>query len=196
MDPHSTPVHLARRRLLGAAAGGAVMAVAASALPGIARAAAAPPEVQGAVPAARLQGRGRLTFLGLRVYDARLWVGERAATPDDWSVPLALELEYLRALQGPKIAERSLEEMRRQGEIAPDKAERWLAAMTRFFPDVKAGDRITGVKLPGELARFYVNGRSSGELRDPEFARFFFGIWLAPQTSQPALRQALLGQTR
>jgi hypothetical protein len=183
---------VSRRRLLCAAAGGAVVIVGA-ALPRTARSAAVPPEVQRAVPAARLQGRGRLTFLGLRVYDARLWVGERAATAEDWSVPLALELEYLRALQGPKIAERSLEEMRRQGEIAPDKAERWLAAMGRFFPDVKAGDRITGIKLPGELARFYVNGRASGELRDAEFARFFFGIWLAPQTSQPALRQALLG---
>lgn len=185
---------LSRRRLLCAAAGVAAAAATATLAPRVARAATAPPEVLSAVPAARLQGRGRLTFLGLKVYDARLWVGERPATADDWSVPMALELEYLRALQGPKIAERSLEEMRRQGAITPDQAERWLAAMTRFFPDVKAGDRITGIKLPGELARFYVNGRGRGELRDAEFARFFFGIWLAPQTSQPALRQALLGQ--
>jgi hypothetical protein len=44
--------------------------------------------------------------------------------------------------------------------------------------------------------RFFVNGRLGGELRDTEFARFFFGIWLSPQTSEPSLRQALLGQAR
>ena len=28
---------------------------------------------------------------------------------------------------------------------------------------------------------------------DPLYARLFFGIWLAPQSSAPALRQSLLG---
>jgi len=32
-----------------------------------------------------------------------------------------------------------------------------------------------------------------GEVKDAEFARRFFGIWLAPSTSEPALRQTLLG---
>ena len=31
------------------------------------------------------------------------------------------------------------------------------------------------------------------EKRDAEFARRFFGIWLAPETSEPRLRAALLG---
>ena len=58
---------------------------------------------------------------------------------------------------------------------------------------MRAGDRITGVHLPGEGARFFVNGRLQGELRDADFARLFFGIWLSPRTSEPALREALLG---
>ena len=65
--------------------------------------------------------------------------------------------------------------------------------MQQAFPDVKNGDRITGVQQPGEGLRFYVNGRAGGELRDAEFARRFIGIWLGEQTSQPALRQSLLG---
>ena len=50
-------------------------------------------------------------------------------------------------------------------------------AMT--FPDVKKGDRITGVHEPGVAAQFFVNGALKGEIRDAEFARRFFGIWLA-----------------
>jgi hypothetical protein len=67
--------------------------------------------------------------------------------------------------------------------------------MTRLFPDVKAGDRITGVHRPGESAAFFVNGRAVGEVREARFASLFFGIWLSPRTSQPALRAALLGAT-
>jgi hypothetical protein len=68
--------------------------------------------------------------------------------------------------------------------------------MRALFPDVKAGDRITGVHLPGTGAQFWSNGRRLGEIRDSTFAKLFFGIWLAPQTSEPQLRQALLAKAR
>jgi hypothetical protein len=38
------------------------------------------------------------------------------------------------------------------------------------------------------------NGQPLGEIRDAEFARRFFAIWLSPQTSEPKLRLALLQQ--
>ena len=145
-------------------------------------------------PAARLQSQGRLRFLGLHVYDIRLWAGEAPVGAADWpSRPLALEIEYARDLVGRLIAERSLQEMRRAGPIPPEAEQRWLQSMLQFFPDVRAGDRIVGVQRPDGLVRFYVNGRLRGEKRDAEFARRFFGIWLAPTTSEPRLREALLG---
>ena len=154
---------------------------------------AAPPEVGQPLPDAALHGQARLRFFGLHVYDARLW-SPQPVLPDDWPRrAFALELEYARSLPGRRIAERSIDEMRRQQPIADAVAQRWLAAMTELFPDVGAGDRLTGVHLPTEGARFYFNGRSRGELRDPAFARLFFGIWLAPQTSEPTLRAQLLG---
>ena len=156
--------------------------------PALPTASAAPPEV-----AAEL-GSGTLRFMGLRVYDARLWTSATAPGADWAAEPLALELEYARSLDGVRIAERSLTEMRRQGEIDADVAERWLGAMKQLFPDVKAGDRITGIKVPGMGARFFINGRLKGDVRDLAFARSFLGIWLSPQTSEPALRDNLLGK--
>jgi hypothetical protein len=41
--------------------------------------------------------------------------------------------------------------------------------------------------------RFFHNSRPTAQIRDAEYARLFFGIWLAPQTSAPAMRTALLG---
>lgn len=166
----------------------------AAAAPGLAQDAAAPPaEVGSALPGAKLQGRGRLRFLGLHVYDALLWTVARAPDGEAQNGALALELRYARTLRGPLIAERSIEEMRRIGEFAESEAQRWLEAMKRLFPDVNAGDRITGVHRPGEAALFFVNGRPVGEVRDARFAQLFFGVWLSPRTSEPALRSQLLG---
>ena len=155
--------------------------------------AAPPAEVAQALPRVRLQGQGRLRFLGLQVYDIRLWAADTLLVERWQDTPLALELTYARTLQGQAIAERSLQEMQRQGPIAASQAERWLAAMTRLFPDVRDGDRLTGLYRPGGGATFYFNGQARGELVDAEFARRFFGIWLAPQTSEPGLRERLLG---
>ncbi len=164
------------------------------AAPGLRAQAAAPAELAADLPGAKLQGSGLLRFIGLKIYDARLWLGSQALGADWSTTPLALELQYARSLHGAQIAERSLKEMRRQGEIAPADAERWLGAMKQVFPDVKENDRITGLNLPGVGARFFVNGALKGDIRDPQFARLFFGIWLSEKTSEPALRNALLGR--
>jgi hypothetical protein len=152
----------------------------------------APPEVLRELPAARLFGSGRLRRFLFHVYDARLWTGPGFEVARFSMEPLALELEYGRTLYGPLIAERSIEEMRRGGDISLAQQGVWLAAMQRAFPDVNEGDRMTGVQLPGVATRFFVNGRLTGEVRDAEFTRLFFGIWLAPHTSEPRLRAALL----
>jgi hypothetical protein len=154
---------------------------------------ALPSEVKTELQDARLLGEGRLRYLGLHVYDIRLWGQADFSVRDLPGSALALELEYARALDGKAIAERSLKEMQALDSIDASLAERWLQQMRQIFPDVKKGDRVTGVQRPGEAARFFVNGQPRGEVRDAEFARLFFGIWLSPRTSQPRLREALLG---
>lgn len=157
----------------------------------------APPEVAAELPGARLLGAGRLRWFGLHVYDARLWVAADAPTgaarADHARFPLALEIEYARSLEGARIAQQSIDEMRRVGGFSDAQAQQWLAFLKQAVPDVQARDRVTGVQRPLELSRLHVNGRFTGELRDADFMRLFFGIWLGPQTSQPALRSQLLG---
>jgi hypothetical protein len=154
---------------------------------------ATPPELSTLGGAAQLQGQGRYRFLGLAIYDIRLWRTDQPVGPAYAEQRFALELIYTRALKGGSIAERSLAEMRRLGPVTPLQAEQWLAAMRAAFPDVQPGDRLIGVARPGEPVQFFHNGRLTGEVADPLFAARFFGIWLAPGTSEPGLRQALLG---
>ena len=67
---------------------------------------ALPAEVGGELPGARLLGSGRLTFLGLHIYDARLWAADEFAADRFDRHALALELQYARTLYGRLIAER------------------------------------------------------------------------------------------
>lgn len=158
-------------------------------------AAGAPRELLAEWTQAHLQGRGRLRFLGLHVYDIRLWTTEPDLAPDSWPQrPIALEIQYARSFGARAIADRSLDEMRRAGPLPPDLAERWLRTLEQVFPDVKPGDRLTGVQRPEGVARFFHNGQWRGEVRDAEFTRRFFGIWLGDSSSEPALREALLGR--
>lgn len=139
------------------------------------------------------RGQARFTFFSLHVYDIRLW-SAAPVTAANWAeLPLTLEIEYARSLDGAEIAARSLKEMRRQAAITDAQGKTWLAEMQAAFPDVKAGDRISGSYEPGAAAQFFFNGQPRRRIADAQFARLFFGIWLSPQTSEPGLREQLLG---
>jgi hypothetical protein len=155
-------------------------------------ASAADSALASAVQDKQVVGSARLRVWGFEVYDVRLKAGPGFDTARFADGPLALEFNYLRNLKGPDIAERSLDEMRNLETIAPVQAELWLAAMRSLFPDVKKGDRLAGIHQPGRGAAFYLNDRLLGEVVDERFSRLFFGIWLSPKTSQPAMRETLL----
>ena len=149
-------------------------------------------DVTSPLPGTRLAGQGLLRFWGLEVYRARLWLHPDFQPAHYAAHPLALELAYLRDFSAQDIARRSLKEMQRVGPFTPAQGERWQQALQAALPDVQAGDRLTGLYQPGQGVVFQKNGQQVGAVDDAEFARLFFGIWLSPQTSEPALRQALL----
>ena len=181
---------MARLGVLAVALGAAVSSATAAA-----DGAAAPPSfVQQALPAAALLGQGQMRFLGLRIYDARLWVGPQFKAADFGDYPLALELSYHRAFKGAAIAQRSIDEIERQGELTPAQAQRWLKVLTALLPDVQSGDRLTGLYQPGQGMRFWRGEQPLGATDDAELARRFFAIWLSPRTSEPGLRSALLAR--
>ena len=152
---------------------------------------AAPAHIEHAVPRARLAGSGTYTVFTMKIYSAELWVGEQGYNR---AASFALDLRYARKLDGKKIAEASAEQMEKIGAGSPAQRKAWLQTMAAIFPDVNEGTHITGVFVPEEGARFYLDGKPLGTVNDPGFARAFFGIWLDPATTAPALRQALLKQ--
>lgn len=141
------------------------------------------------VPEARLVGQGRAQVLIWEVYHAKLYAPGGVY---QYNKPFALELEYLQELQGRKIADHAVSEMRRLGYRNEMKLAAWHDRMSRIFPDVIPGSRVAGVYAPGGATIFYEDGRQVGAVEDPAFGKAFFRIWLDARTSTPDLRQSLL----
>ena len=132
-------------------------------------------------------GTGEFRRFGFLVYEATLW----AAGDDPQRPPLALKLTYKRNIAGKDIAEASVKEIRNLGIADESRLQAWGELMTKMFPNVRPGDHILGLNLPGG-ARFFYNDQAVGKVDDPAFARAFFAIWLDLKTSAPELRAALL----
>jgi hypothetical protein len=150
-----------------------------------------PDSISAKMPELQPAGEGRLRWLGLHIYDATLWTGSGAFTLES---EFALDIRYVRNIGASRLVSTSVKEMRRLGFDDPDLLTKWSEDMTRVFPDIRKGDRLTGVNLPGVGAEFYYNGRFIGMVADAQFALAFFSIWLDPRTREPELRESLVGR--
>ncbi len=146
------------------------------------------------MPTLKARGGGLLRVFGFQVYNAFLWTPDGA--PFDAKKPYVLDIEYLRNFEGKALAERSIDEMRGQGIGSDTVYPKWLAEMSRVFPNVKPNDRLTGVATPQRTAKFFHNGKLAGEVSDPDFVDAFFGIWLNEKSSQRRFRERLLGNAQ
>lgn len=155
-----------------------------------------PLDLRAGLPMLSLIGQAKMQFFGFDVYQASLWVPSGFVESAYEHSNFVLELSYLRPFKATDIAKRSTAEMLRQGTFTLEQLASWEAQMRLIFPDVKPGDRITGINHPHVGATFLANGRWVGELRDPVFSKHFFGIWLSSRTSEPQIRQALLAQRK
>lgn len=148
------------------------------------------PQVQRYVNNATEKGKARLKYFIWNVYDATLYTPFGAAQENG---PFALRLDYLIDLKGKDIASRSIQEMRGQGFDDEATLAKWEGQMKNIFPDILSGQNIIGIRDSQGHTIFYQDETKIGEINDPNFTKAFFDIWLSPQTSQPVMRQQLLG---
>ncbi len=151
----------------------------------------ASPEILSLLPGASVVGRGILSYLFWDVYEATLYAPNGRWDPNR---PFFLEIKYYRPIKGLDIADRSIEEMEKQGFKNRRDLSQWRTQMKNIFPDVKEGSVLTAVYVPEKNETiFYSKTQMLGYIEGDKFSKAFFGIWLDKKTSQPTLRKSLLG---
>ena len=152
-----------------------------------------PPELTRDLEKPVLAGSGRLRWLGIPVYEASLWTAPQFVPERFGAHAFALEIRYARSISGNLLADTSLKQMQALDALPAGRYSEWLQALTGTLPDVKPGDRLTGMHLPGKGLRMYFNGQLHKAIDDPLLSQSFFAIWLSPATQEPRLRAQLLG---
>jgi hypothetical protein len=77
--------------------------------------------------------------------------------------------------------------------IAEDKYQIYIPLLKNMWPDIQKGDNLSILIHQGR-STFYFNNHYLGFIDEVEFGEIFLAIWLSENTSQPSLRNELLGK--
>ncbi|MCU0974895.1 MAG: chalcone isomerase family protein [Steroidobacteraceae bacterium] len=139
-------------------------------------------------------GKGRLTWLGFGIYRAGLWTPDGRFEDFAPGGPVALSLSYERAFSRAQLIEITTGEWTRLGLATPAQRDSWARAIEGFWKDVRKGDNMTAVVVPGGETRFYDATGLVGRVTDPAFGPAYLRIWLDQRSAVSELRVALLGE--
>jgi len=166
------------------------------ALSGPAVASSLPPPVLAGDYNLQRVGAGKLSWLGQPIYDASLWTAQGRFAGYARDEPVALSLWYQRHFSRDMLLRITDTAWKRLGAVPDERREQWLAELRAFWSDVRPGDNVTTVVVPGQATRFYDERGLMGEIDDPEFGPAFLSIWLDSRSVVADLRVQLLGLDR
>ncbi len=142
------------------------------------------------LPHPPLLGQAEFKWFFFSVYEVKLW------SPDAknlYSNVLMLEIKYKKNFKGIDIAKQSEKELLHSG-IEMSVVDKWRKTLLEIFPDINAGDKILASFHPSNGITFYLNStKVLGHIADLNFSKNFLDIWLGEKTSEPDLRDKLLG---
>lgn len=136
---------------------------------------------------AQLRGSATFRYLGLPIYDAKLYTPGGA--PFSWNEDIGLQLTYRRNIKKKVLIESTLEEMARAGRSAPvqDQLETCFRAVTK-------GDRFQAVSDGPDAVEFWLNGQQTCTLTYPGIKRSFMSVFLGDMTRSASFTKKLKGQ--
>ncbi len=138
-----------------------------------------------------LVGKGEMHKLFWHVYDSALYSKDGTYNPNK---PYALENTYRMDFTDTELADRTIEEMRSAHNISDAQAKLWRHLLVELWPNVKEGDVIRAKAIPKTSVQFFLNGKKLGVIADAQFVQPFMDIWLGEKSSEPELRNALIGK--
>lgn len=127
------------------------------------------------------------------IYKAQLSTSSGTYPIDLENDTLVYEIEYLKPITAEGLVERTVEQWQHLG-LKEDTYQAYLPLLLQMWPNIKAGDTLSLV-LIHHSSGFYHNQKYIGSLSYPQFGIQFVDIWLAKNTSQPQLRNELLGSS-
>ncbi|WP_022953257.1 chalcone isomerase family protein [Leucothrix mucor] len=135
-------------------------------------------------------GKAEMRWLMFPLYQISL------KTPDgryqENRFPQVLDITYRRDIDKRDLLTATDQQWQRLG-LPQAQRQSWINQLHAIWPTVKSGDQL-GFKLDSQGKNYFTyNGKNIGGVADAQFGQSFLAIWLSPKTSQPGIRQRLIG---
>lgn len=147
---------------------------------------ASPGALGAALPDAQQRGSAVFRYLGLPIYEARLYT--QAGQPLDWQRDFAIELTYLRRISARTLVDSTLQELARTGGALPVGDQ-----LGKCFAEVRAGDRYLALSKGRDTVQFWRNDRPVCSLRHPNIKTRFMTIFVGDNTRSRSFSAELRG---
>jgi hypothetical protein len=156
-------------------------------------------EVHGTALALNGLGIRKATFLKINVYVAALYVPRELRAADAHALiaspgPMELVLHFVRGV-GARDIRKAFEEgfAAQGGGHVPAAIAAQVAMLNGWMQDMRSGEPLTFVRIPGSGIEVELDGRTLGAISGEDFARALFAIWLGDRPPNPELKAGLLG---
>lgn len=136
-------------------------------------------------------GQADMSWFFIDLYQATLYSQDGRYQEDAY--PQALNILYHKSIERQDLLSATKKQWQKIG-MHNEQSRAWLFALNGIWPDIKKGDQLLFRVEPDGLGYFYHNGRLLGGLDSVDFSHAFLAIWLSEKTTEPKLRQQLIGQ--
>ena len=127
----------------------------------------------------------QFTWWTLNIYKVELWTADGKFP--DFQKPLIMHYEYQKNIKAKALVDTSIEEWQRLKSCTDKQAQMWAKQLLKIWPDIKSGDTLTAW-FDGKETHFYQEKKFLGSIKDQNFTRPFFSIWLHPKSKTAKLR--------
>lgn len=146
-----------------------------------------------------LNGMGlrEATWLDIDVYVAGLYVEHVSSNPTQLINADEVKrfvMRFVRDVDHDKIVDAWHEGFAGNATVAVAKLKPYIDRLDAWTPSFDDGDTLTFTYVPGEGVSVDYNGTRKGTIKDADFARSLFAIWLGPKPPTKAVKAGLLGK--
>lgn len=141
-------------------------------------------------------GMRKATFLKVNVYVGALYVTRASHDPQpliDPGAPAELTLHFVRNVGADDLKKAWKEGFERVAKDQMASLGARVTLLNSWMSDIKTGQRITFVRIPGTGIQVSFNGAVKGTITGDDFSRALLSIWLGKEPPNSELKEGLLG---
>jgi len=135
-------------------------------------------------------GSAQFSVLFWDIYNSHLFT-KSGRYEENSDQDVIFKIEYLKDISADELIKRTVEQWQHLNYKKSD-YEAFIPRLKSLWPNISAGDSLT-LYRNNQSTEFYFNNMNIGVIDNEEFYKLFLAIWLSPDTSEPELRQSLIG---